>query len=174
MAGCVLFSFAYFFYITVFSPPIQLAELKKEGEVGIANQDSLGTNNQKASSLDKSPPAKTDTPWISNPSLVAQGDKLYQTYCWSCHGKTGAGDGPAGGALKPPPRNLIEGDWQKGGSSKALYNTLTKGLEGTSMVSFSYLSQEDRWALVHYIRSITQNKVKDDLKKLEEFGKTAP
>jgi len=31
----------------------------------------------------------------------------------------------------------------------------------------------DRWSLVHFIRSITHNKIKDDPKKLEEFGKTA-
>lgn len=112
--------------------------------------------------------------WLSHPNSIAQGNKVYQTYCATCHGPTGLGDGPAGQALTPPPRNLVEGQWKQGGSSIQLYKTLTQGIEGTAMVPFAYLSKADRWALVHYIRSITNNEVKDDLQKLEDFAKTNP
>ena len=108
--------------------------------------------------------------WLSTPSLVAQGKKAYLTYCATCHGVKALGDGVAGKGLKPVPRNLVQGDWQKGGSSIELYQTLAKGITGSAMASFSYLPKNTRWALVHYIRSITQNKVKDDLKKLEAFA----
>ena len=155
LAG-VIFSFIYFFYVVVFIPPIQLAELAEEPNPGQIDN------------------AQVQSRWVSSPAGIAKGRKVYQTYCASCHGPKGKGDGPAGGALKPPPRDLIEGDWQKGGSSIALYKTLNQGIAGTSMLSFSYLSKEDRWALVHYIRSITQNKPDDDPKKLEAYAKTAP
>ena len=112
--------------------------------------------------------------WVSMPPAIARGKKVYHTYCATCHGASGMGDGPAGKALKPPPRNLVEGKWKQGGTSIALYKTLARGVQGTAMVSFSYLPKEDRWALVHYIRSITKKEIKDDLSKLEEFAKKAP
>ena len=113
-----------------------------------------------------------DRPWISTEWLIAQGKKVYAVQCALCHGPKGLGDGNP--ALIPPPRNLVEGDWQKGGSSKELFLTFEKGIEGTSMASFKHLSKLDRWALVHYVRSITDNKVPDDPKELEEFGPDAP
>ncbi|MCZ0933371.1 MAG: cytochrome c [Oligoflexia bacterium] len=114
---------------------------------------------------------ETAKPWISSEGLVAYGSKVYQAQCALCHGAKGLGDGTPG--LVPPPRNLVEGKWTQGGSSKALFMTLQKGIEGSSMVSFKHLSKLDRWALTHYIRSITKNKVADDEKELEEFAKQA-
>ncbi|MBY0278072.1 cytochrome c [Candidatus Binatia bacterium] len=35
-----------------------------------------------------------------------EGARLYETLCASCHGVKGAGDGPAAGALDPPPTDL--------------------------------------------------------------------
>ena len=34
---------------------------------------------------------------------AARGAKLYQSYCTSCHGSGGRGDGPVGKLLDPPP-----------------------------------------------------------------------
>src|SRR5688572_25589376 len=34
------------------------------------------------------------------------GAEAYMLYCRACHGDTGAGDGPASAALRPPPRDL--------------------------------------------------------------------
>ena len=175
MAG-VLASFVCFFYIVFCSPSIKLAQLEGESNAETTTEDlgaPLVESSQKLSSS-KEIKAGAEKPWVSSPSALVQGQKVYQTYCFSCHGKKGLGDGPAGGALKPPPRDLVEGKWQQGGSSIALYKTLAQGIEGTSMVSFSYLSKEDRWALVHYIRSITKNKVEDNPQELEKFAETAP
>ncbi len=36
----------------------------------------------------------------------ASGNEMYMTYCASCHGTHGKGDGPAAGALKIPPTDL--------------------------------------------------------------------
>ena len=112
-----------------------------------------------------------EKPWISSESLIAYGNKIYQAQCAVCHGAKGLGDGTPG--LIPPPRNLVDGKWKQGGSSKALFVTLEKGVEGTSMVSFKHLSKLDRWALVHYVRSITNNKVTDNEEELEGFAKQA-
>ena len=45
---------------------------------------------------------KVATPHTS----AANGQEMYQSYCASCHGKTGKGDGPAASALKTPPTDL--------------------------------------------------------------------
>ena len=37
-----------------------------------------------------------------------EGAKLYATLCASCHGASGGGDGPAAGAMTPPPTNLTQ------------------------------------------------------------------
>ena len=164
LLASVFFSFAWFTWLVLFSPSMELAELEtKDASV-------VSPTNTKPKTVDLS---QIKNPWISSENLVLHGTQIYQTYCVSCHGKTGLGDGLAAKGLIPPPRNLVEGKWTKGGSSIALYKTLVEGIEGSSMVSFSYLSKIDRWALVHYVRSITENKVKEDIKELEEFAKKA-
>lgn len=162
LLASVFFSFLWFIYLSFFSPPVDLGELEAD----------LGGPTAAAAVVQLSS-ADREKPWITSETLVAYGEKTYQTYCASCHGKTGIGDGLAAKGLNPPPRDIVEGQWKQGGSSIQLYQTLIKGIEGTSMVSFSYLSSLDRWALVQYVRSITNNEVKDDPEKLENFAKTA-
>ena len=41
----------------------------------------------------------------------ADGKTNFETLCASCHGPQGAGDGPAGAALNPAPRNFQVGDF---------------------------------------------------------------
>ncbi|MDE0118951.1 MAG: cytochrome c [Bdellovibrionales bacterium] len=165
LLASVFFGFALFAWLAFFPPHMELAQWEEETPSSTVAEDKGEEPSEDLSQVEK--------PWVYSDLLVTHGAKVYQTYCASCHGNTGLGDGLAAKALKPPPRNLVEGAWKKGGSSIALYQTLVQGIEGTSMLSFSYLSKQDRWALVHYIRSITNNKEEDNEDKLEEFAKTA-
>jgi mono/diheme cytochrome c family protein len=89
------------------------------------------------------------------PELLDRGKTLFDQTCVSCHGATGMGDGPAGAALKPPARNLTSPDgWTNGYDLAALYRTLSKGVPGTSMVAYDFLSPQDRFALAHYVQSL--------------------
>lgn len=106
--------------------------------------------------------------WINSPAWQAKGKSVYQVNCASCHGTKAKGDGPAAAALNPPPRDLVKGNWTKGGRSEQLFKTISFGMAGTSMAAFGHLSKEDRWALVHFIRSVTKNKVKEDIRKLKQ------
>src|SRR5690606_40829979 len=76
---------------------------------------------------------------------------LYQQQCASCHGSTGAGDGPASAGLDPPPIDFTDRSRARERSVFALYQVIEQGLEGTSMVSYAHLPSEDRWALSFYI-----------------------
>ena len=42
-------------------------------------------------------------PYAGNVKATDKGSKIYMKLCWSCHGKTGKGDGPAGAELVPAP-----------------------------------------------------------------------
>ncbi len=111
-------------------------------------------------------PAKKEgaqnTPWISSPEAIARGAELFAKNCVSCHGEKGEGNGPAGENLSPRPRNLVQGNWKFGGDRLSLMNVLANGSPGTSMQSYSHLALNDRWALVHFVRSITKNQIADN------------
>lgn len=157
----MVFVFVFFFYVVVINRGVDLGENVK---------DPATETEIKVPTLDID---KVAEPWVSTPELVVYGQKVFKTNCAMCHGDDGSGNGPAGQALNPKPRNLIEGKWTQGEGVIAHYNVLLHGIPGSSMASYAHFKPADRWALVAYIDSITQNKSKDDPAKVAEFAKTA-
>lgn len=81
-----------------------------------------------------------------------RGAPLYTQHCSVCHGDAGAGDGPAGIGLEPPPANLRDAARLDRLSLYDLYNTLGLGIEGTDMPAFAdQLDDRQRWDLASYI-----------------------
>ncbi|CAI8810250.1 FTR1 family protein [Pseudomonas serbica] len=81
-----------------------------------------------------------------------RGAPLYAQHCSVCHGDTGAGDGPAGVGLTPPPANLRDNARLDHLSLYAIYNTVGLGVEGTDMPAFGdQLDDRQRWDLATYI-----------------------
>jgi DMSO reductase family type II enzyme heme b subunit len=101
----------------------------------------------------------------NNAESLAKGKAFFQEklVCWTCHGREGRGDGLLAMTLKDDwgnpirPRNLTK-SWQyKGGSSaKDIYLRVSTGLNGTPMSSefAKSLSDEERWHLAHYVKSL--------------------
>ena len=56
-----------------------------------------------------------------------KGEKVFNTYCVACHGPTGEGNGPAGGALNPPPRNFTDASIMHTLSDEHLIKVITEG-----------------------------------------------
>ena len=90
------------------------------------------------------------------------GQSLYDLHCAACHGATGDGNGPAAVWLYPKPRNFSTGLFKiqstPSGSLPAdedLYNSITRGLGGSSMPAFNYLSESERRELVQYVKHLT-------------------
>lgn len=79
---------------------------------------------------------------------------LYQQSCASCHGVGGRGDGPAAAGMDPPPIDFHDLARARQRSLYGLYNTITLGVAGTGMASFSHLPDEDRWALAFHVGSL--------------------
>ncbi|EJM25689.1 high-affinity Fe2+/Pb2+ permease [Pseudomonas sp. GM21] len=85
-----------------------------------------------------------------------RGAPLYAQHCSVCHGDAGAGDGPAGVGLTPPPSNLRDATRLDHLSLYALYSTLGQGIEGTDMPAFAdQLDDRQRWDLATYIASFS-------------------
>lgn len=112
-------------------------------------------------------------PWVKDDKVISYGAKVFATNCAMCHGNEGKGDGPAGQGLNPRPRNLVEGKWTQGQGMTSLFKVVTNGIPGTSMAAFGHFKMEDRWALVQFIESITENKSKETPEQVAEFAKTA-
>ncbi|HXT52564.1 MAG TPA: FTR1 family protein [Thermoanaerobaculia bacterium] len=85
---------------------------------------------------------------------LARGRVLYQQSCASCHGVAGHADGPAAAALDPPPIDFHDLARARQRSLYGLYNTITLGVAGTGMASFSHLPDDDRWALAFHVGSL--------------------
>ena len=85
-----------------------------------------------------------------------RGAPLYAQHCSVCHGDAGAGDGPAGVGLMPPPSNLRDAARLDHLSLYAIYSTLGLGVEGTDMPAFAdQLDDRQRWDLATYIASFS-------------------
>ena len=160
-AGAILF----LLFMSFFYPGVDLPQ-GMEGE----RETSSKEDSSKKPSFELS---AVQEPWVFTQEMAKEGERVYRTNCAFCHGNTGLGDGVAGKGLQPLPRNLVEGKWKFGGSSISLYKIITNGVPNTSMASYSSLTPAERWSLVHFIRSITQNKVEDNKEKLSLFGKEA-
>lgn len=161
----MLISLLFFVYIAFIHPGVtgvnKIKDMDSEDVESVKPQ-------AKAKPLSKE---EKEKPWKFSDNFVAHGKAVYAQNCASCHGEKGLGDGIA---ATPETRNLVEGDWKQGGTSIALFKTLQNGIEGTGMVSFKdQIKPVDRWSLVHYIRSITENKPEDDEEKLKAFAKKA-
>jgi mono/diheme cytochrome c family protein len=68
--------------------------------------------------------AGTDPTWAQN---QAEGKKLYLTYCSSCHGDNGKGDGPAAQSLPVKPANHTAGAVMNQLTDKFLMEIISKG-----------------------------------------------
>ena len=85
----------------------------------------------------------------STEASVAHGDSLFHTICWSCHGKSLAGDGPVSTKYIPPPDLLAEAT--RGRTDGYMFMYMRHG--GAVMPSYGNASSaRDAWSLVHYIR----------------------
>lgn len=160
----MVFVFVFFIYIVAIHPGVDLKE-------NIKAPPAADTVAAADADVDIS---GIKEPWVPNEQMVQHGKKLFASNCAMCHGAEGHGDGAAGAALNPKPRNLVEGPWKKGGGYIGLYVVLQEGLPPSAMASYkAMLKPADRWALVQFIDSITNVKTKEDPAKVAEFAKKA-
>lgn len=166
----MVFTIGFFIYIAFIHPGVDLKEIAEQ-KAEAAKEAAPAPSEAPAAA-----PAEADAtkPWVSSVAAIEHGKQVYMTStCNVCHGDKGDGNGPGGMSLVPKPRDFIKGDWKAGGKASDIFTTVTKGMPGTSMAAFGHIPLNDRWAVVHYIQSITKNKVDQSAEELEAFAKTA-
>lgn len=106
---------------------------------------------------------------------VAAAAALYVSQCASCHGVTGAGDGPAGKGLEPAPANFLDAEHAAQRSVFGLFNVITLGVSGTGMASYAQMPELDRWALAFYVSQLSYAQSQFDMgaRLWEEGGEVA-
>lgn len=99
--------------------------------------------------------ANKTNPVAGSVDASTAGKTVFDTNCSSCHGTTGAGDGPAGAALNPKPSNLDEVVAEA--SDAYLFWRIS---EGGAMAPFNssmpawkgILSEDDIWNTITYMQ----------------------
>jgi cytochrome c oxidase cbb3-type subunit 2 len=94
--------------------------------------------------------------------LHAAGRSLYRSRCAGCHGANGNGKGPLAARLAVPPTNFVAGVYKLRSTppgaiptDEDLFATLSRGVHGTPMMPWAALTEEQRWALVHQLKSFS-------------------
>lgn len=82
---------------------------------------------------------------------AANGKKLAETNCGSCHGPGGKGDGAAAAALNPKPADWTSAKVQRE-SDGELFWKISNGRG--PMPPWKHLSEKDRWDLLAHVRSL--------------------
>jgi mono/diheme cytochrome c family protein len=94
---------------------------------------------------------KLTNPLTPSPEVVEAGRSLFQTYCAVCHGADGRAPGPVG-KLFPMVADLSSPQIQEYPDG-ALYSVIREG--GFKMPGYAEaLSQRERWAVVHFLRTL--------------------
>jgi cbb3-type cytochrome c oxidase subunit II len=91
------------------------------------------------------------SPYAATEAGLARGEKIFQDFCFGCHGPVGDGMGPAQPFLYPPPLNftILKG---RGISGGIIYYQIMNGITGTAMPYFKReLESEKIWDVGNYI-----------------------
>ena len=102
-------------------------------------------------------PGGSEEPAIAFPfpidaTVMARGQDMFNAYCSSCHGKTGAGDGMVvkRGFSRPP---LLTEERLRTLPVGHFFDVITNGI-GAMPDHAAQIGVEDRWAIIAYIRAL--------------------
>lgn len=100
---------------------------------------------------------------LADDSADNSGRKVYDFYCYQCHGYSGDARTLASTYLEPKPRNFSTTD-PDSLSPEQMVDAVTHGRAGTAMVSFASVASADEIAaVVSYIRNSFMSDTKPDI-----------
>ena len=101
-------------------------------------------------------------PLSETAEVINKGQKVFQSLCASCHGDKGTGNPVMLKTLNPPPADLTSTAVQQQTDGEIFWK-ITEG-RGVMASYKNMLSEEDRWAVVKYIRQLGKTQTASDKK----------
>lgn len=102
---------------------------------------------------DVTPDTNLPNPIPDTVRSVTAGADLFQANCAACHGADARGGGPAAATTQLPPADLRSGHLNVH-TDGDIYYWISTGLPGGMPAWAAKLSDDDRWNLVNYLRSL--------------------
>lgn len=97
-------------------------------------------------------------PYKTTAENIKKGKDLFQgrATCFTCHGKSGKGDGLAAPGLDPSPRDFTSAAFHAMRTDGELFWVIQNGIPGTAMMPMvgSVINEEEAWLILLYERSL--------------------
>jgi mono/diheme cytochrome c family protein len=91
-------------------------------------------------------------PVNADAQTIATGKALWSTHCKSCHGAKGLGDGSKAAQLDTEPGDFTKAETQAQSDGSIFYKT-TEGRDDMPSFKKKIADEDDRWAVVNYVRT---------------------
>lgn len=106
--------------------------------------------------------AGLNNPVTADEASLERGEELYTTYCATCHGDGGMGDGPGGAALDPAPAPIAHTSQMLG--DDYLFWRISEGgtiapFNSTMPAWSAVLDEEQRWHVINYVQALGNGSV---------------
>lgn len=88
---------------------------------------------------------------------IAKGKAAYTTYCLTCHGQGGKGDGPAAAALDPKPRDLTDKAYMTQLDDRYLFEVISRGgaaVGKSPLMPPAALGEQDIRHVIAYLKTL--------------------
>jgi mono/diheme cytochrome c family protein len=110
---------------------------------------------------------------------VADGKKVFEANCATCHGAAGKGDGAAAAALNPKPRNLTDAKYMNTRSWEALHKVVAEGGANSGLSALmpawkGILKKPQLDNVLAYVVSLSGNSAKAEAAAAKAGEKVAP
>ena len=103
---------------------------------------------------------KTKNPTTANEESIGKGKELYLTRdkgnCVFCHGETGAGNEANLARLRRKPADISNKERMTAMTDGELFWKISKGINGIMPAGERRMSEEERWHVVNYIRTLAK------------------
>jgi mono/diheme cytochrome c family protein len=105
---------------------------------------------------------KTKNPTAATPESVAKGKELYMERtkgnCVFCHGDTGTGNEANLAKLRRKPADLTNKERMTAMTDGEVFWKVSKGIQGIMPAGEKRMSEEERWHVVNYVRTLAKDK----------------
>ena len=103
---------------------------------------------------------RTKNPVATSAESIAKGKELYlgqdKGNCVFCHGETGAGNQETLPRLRRKPADISNKERMSSMTDGEVYWKITKGINGIMPAGEKKMTEEERWNVVNYIRTLAK------------------